>query len=273
MREFYVPSTLHNHTTFSDGKHTPREMIEAAVAAGMTDFGLSDHGLTPHDLRYCMQDEAAYLRELAALKAQYAGRIRVHTGVELDARCEKPQAGAYDYTIGSVHYYESDFGVYDVDGTAADTARALKELFCGDAMAMTKAYYRSVVSCIQKFRPDVIGHFDVLTKSNEEGRFFDEQDPAWQRIALEAAEACLPLGGVFEINTGAMARGRRSLPYPAPFLLKYLREKRAPITLSADCHDKTKLRYAFADTAQMLKSLGFTSCLVYADGRFEQQGL
>lgn len=32
---------FHTHTTFCDGKSTPREMVEAAYRMGMTDFGVS----------------------------------------------------------------------------------------------------------------------------------------------------------------------------------------------------------------------------------------
>ena len=34
---------FHTHTTFCDGKSTPREMVEAAYRMGMTDFGVSGH--------------------------------------------------------------------------------------------------------------------------------------------------------------------------------------------------------------------------------------
>lgn len=34
---------FHTHTTFCDGKSTPREMVEAAYRMGMTDLGVSGH--------------------------------------------------------------------------------------------------------------------------------------------------------------------------------------------------------------------------------------
>ena len=38
---------FHLHTTFSDGKHTPEEMIRAALDMGMKRIGISDHAPTP----------------------------------------------------------------------------------------------------------------------------------------------------------------------------------------------------------------------------------
>ena len=34
---------LHTHSTFCDGKNTPREMIEAAIALGFNSLGFSGH--------------------------------------------------------------------------------------------------------------------------------------------------------------------------------------------------------------------------------------
>ena len=52
-----VISTLHNHSTLCDGKSTPEEMVEAAIALGFTDFGMSCHGYTPFDLPYSVKSE------------------------------------------------------------------------------------------------------------------------------------------------------------------------------------------------------------------------
>ena len=40
---------LHMHTVFSDGIHTPEEMIEEALRRGLTRVGISDHSHAPSD--------------------------------------------------------------------------------------------------------------------------------------------------------------------------------------------------------------------------------
>ena len=40
---------FHTHTTFCDGKNTPRQMVESAFRKGLTDFGISGHG----DYSFC----------------------------------------------------------------------------------------------------------------------------------------------------------------------------------------------------------------------------
>ena len=78
-----LTGSLHNHSTWCDGKNTPREMIEAAIAAGFTDFGISGHTyVTPDD--FGVRDEEAYLKELRALQEEYRDRIRFWVGLEHD---------------------------------------------------------------------------------------------------------------------------------------------------------------------------------------------
>ena len=59
----------------------------------------------------------------------------------------------------------------------------------GGAQAFIKAYYENVMDCVQSQRPEVVGHFDLVCKNNEAGRFFDEDAPAYRRLALEALDA------------------------------------------------------------------------------------
>ena len=50
---------------------------------------------------------------------------------------------------------------------------------------------------------------------------------------------------IFEINTGAVARGYRSRPYPCGFLLEEIERLGCPVILSSDCHEKNKLDFGF----------------------------
>ena len=91
-----IRAGLHNHTTMCDGKNSAREMAEAAIAAGFTDFGFSGHGHTPFDLSYSLKDEAGYIREIRALQKEYAGRIRLYCGLEQDYFAPTQRREAYD---------------------------------------------------------------------------------------------------------------------------------------------------------------------------------
>ena len=76
---------FHSHTIYGDGRNTPEEMIQAACALGLTDFGISEHGFLEHyaysETGTFGMDETAYLRyreEMEALKEKYRNRIRIY---------------------------------------------------------------------------------------------------------------------------------------------------------------------------------------------------
>ena len=81
-----VYSNLHTHSIYSDGNHAPREIVEQAVSQGMSAIGISDHSYTFFDTRYCIAEEknGEYIKELRALKSEYAGKIDLLVGIELD---------------------------------------------------------------------------------------------------------------------------------------------------------------------------------------------
>ena len=49
-------------------------------------------------------------------------------------------------------------------------------------------------------RPDIVGHFNLITKRNADHKLIDETDPAYKAIAFEALRACTETGAIFEIN-------------------------------------------------------------------------
>ncbi len=91
----------------------------------------------------------------------------------------------------------------------------------------------------------VIGHFDIVAKFNEGGALFDERHPRYVAAWRAAADELLRSGAVFEINTGGIARGWRSTPYPAPPILDYLAAGGARFLLSGDAHRADGLCFGF----------------------------
>ena len=77
-------ANFHTHTTFSDGKNTPEEIILYAIEKGFSVIGFSDHGFTPYDECYCMKDLTGYVKEINKLKKKYKNKIQVYIGVEED---------------------------------------------------------------------------------------------------------------------------------------------------------------------------------------------
>jgi histidinol-phosphatase (PHP family) len=95
--------SYHIHSTFCHGENTPEEIVFAAIEQGMVSIGLSSHGYTRFDLRYCMQDAEGYIAEIRRLKEKYQDKIQIYLGVEEDISAPVDRS-QFDYVIGSAHW-------------------------------------------------------------------------------------------------------------------------------------------------------------------------
>ena len=150
----------------------------------------------------------------------------------------------FDYLIGSVHDVERDGKLYPVDSSPAHFERAI-EAFDGDVYALIENYYKRIKDVIKVTGADMIGHFDLVTKFNENGEYFSVEDERYTRPMLSALDALIEEKIPFEINTGAMARGWRSAPYPAIPIMERILERGGKFILNSDCHDREKLEFGF----------------------------
>ena len=99
----------------------------------------------------------------------------------------------------------------------------------------------------------------------------DRSSPGYQAIALEALHAADPAETLLEINTGAMSRGYRSIPYPARFLLEEWRAMGGSVILTADAHSAGAIVYGYAQAVEWAQAAGFQrSTLLTRRGREER---
>ena len=62
---------------------------------------------------------------------------------------------------------------------------------------------------------------------------------------------------IFEINTGAMAKGYRTTPYPSQETLGIIREMGGRIVINSDCHRAELLDYCLEEAERYALSAGF----------------
>lgn len=256
---------FHTHTTFSDGKNSPEEVVKRAVEMGIKSIGFSDHGYTDFDLRYCMKDTDGYIKEINRLKKEYSYKIDVYLGVEEDA-FDPVKRSNFDYIIGSCHYIKVDGKYYPVDSNPNCFDKCLE--VCGnDPIKLAHVYYAPFCEYIRKRKPDIVGHFDLITKFDEQKR---ELLGCGEYLALSEKylNSILDVGSLIEVNTGAMARGYRLDPYPYENLLYIINKKNVGIVLSSDSHSVDTLTFAFDKAIKYLKELGFRYVYALDSGNF-----
>ncbi len=264
-------TNIHTHTTFCDGKNTPEEIVLRAIDKGFDSVGFSGHGNTPFDLLYCMKDTQGYISTVRQLKEKYKNRIQIYLGVEEDAFAPTDRS-CFDYIIGSSHYLLIDGKYYPVDSGVGGMKKCI-ELFDGDVVKLSESYYSAFCDYISRRKPDVVGHFDLITKYDEIDTQMFLCNEGYLKLADKYMLEAIKSECIFEVNTGAISRGVRSTPYPHERLLYILKKHDAKIMLSADSHSADTLDFHFNETRKLLCEIGFTYVYVLYDNEFKKDYL
>ena len=241
-----ITTNFHTHCTYCDGKDTPEEMIKTAIDKGFTALGFSSHSFYGPSSEYTMshENEPLYFEEINRLKEVYKGKIEILCGIEQDYYSGKPQF-AFDYIIGSVHYIKCGSDYLSVDLSPEILKAGVQKYFGGDIYAFCEKYYSMVSEIIERTGADIIGHFDLISKFNENGDFFDSDHPRYVAAYRAAVDKLIKYNKPFEINTGAISRGYRVTPYPSAPIKKYIEEKGGSFVLSSDSHQKETICFKF----------------------------
>jgi histidinol-phosphatase (PHP family) len=248
-------SSPHVHSQFCDGRNTAEEMVLAAISRGFVSLGISSH----FDYNGCISatQENEYVAHIQALSDKYSDRIRLWLGAERDCFSDV-NAAKFDYTIGSVHYFRIDGDYFSIDGNPKILVEAIDKHFGGSGTRMAIAYYRQLGDYISAFRPDIIGHFDLVMRHNQNKELFDPEDPKVMAAAFECMQQAVAGCSLMEVNTGAIPRFGALSPYPALALLKYWRSLGGEVILASDCHSADQIDGGYVQGLQRIRDAGYT---------------
>ena len=264
------PSSMHVHTHYGDGNDSPETMVLSAINLGFSSIGFAEHAYGPHDLGVCIPKYRmeSYRTDIMRLKEKYAGKIEVSCGLEVEhyKLYDKDQ---WDHIVGSVHYVRSKkSGKYcPVDVSPPTFEAGIADAGEGDVRSLVEQYGINVMDMVE-YKPDIIGHLDVIAKLNRGKRFFDPSQSWYKAMWKKIISAIACSGCITEVNTGGMCRGYTEEPYPSHDLLRMLYKERAPLTLCSDAHDKNTLDYNYKETVDLLREIGYRSLKIWHGGRF-----
>lgn len=267
---------LHTHTIYCDGKDTAEQMIQTAIEKGFDSVGFSGHSymhFSPH-ISMSIEGTEEYRHEIECLKEKYADKIDIFCGLEFEMYSTHVDLSKYEYLIGSCHYF--DFGndrIVGYDRSADMVKDVIDDCFGGDGMKYAKAYYENLARLPEYGDFQIIGHFDLIAKHAETHNFFDMESDEYKEYAVRAMDALQGKIPYFEVNTGAMARGYRTSPYPTPFIMKELKKRGFKPLISSDCHDRNMLDCGFDMARRMLRECGYTEQYALTKNGFEAVSL
>lgn len=254
-----MPADYHSHTPLCrHASGEPEAYVEAALRAGLTEYGISDHApCLPEpfdDWRMAVAQLPGYFELLERAKRQAAGRIAVRAGLECDwlIGCEPwitELAGRYqwDYLIGAVHY----LGDWDFDNP-----KWLGRWAECDAEAVWQHYWKTYTEMVESGLFDIFAHPDLIKKFNRipEGDLDRFYEPVIDAIAAS--------GAVIELNTAGLHKPCAET-YPAPRFLELACSAGIGLVLSSDAHAPEEVGRDFPLAIALAKSAGYRELTLF----------
>lgn len=260
-----LKQNLHTHTAFCDGKNSVNELVEEAIKKNFTSLGFSGHGETISKEVSKMSAKAIqdYKQAVILAKQKYQNKIELFLGVEADVD-GKRYLNEFDYVIGSCHTLKG----YAIDSSEKKFLKLYQDIYQGDFYRLVEDYCKKIEVLANFPEVNIIGHLDIYGKYNESEKYFQFSDLKYLKRIYQLVDLLVAKGKIIEVNTGAIARGRRSLPYPHPLILQYMASKKAKIILNSDCHQKELLDCGYEKCLALLKELGFKEIFVLTSKGF-----
>jgi histidinol-phosphatase (PHP family) len=255
------------------------QVVDRAIEAGFTQYGLSEHvprfrsedlfpgeeDLKPDDLVRIFGDYVSHAR---AERERVAGRLDLLVGFETErlppgdwvTRMRELRASVQpDYIVGSVH---------DVDGEVIDfsperTLAAAEAV--GGVEELQKRYFAALADLVEQLRPEVVGHIDLIRKFDGAAPQFSA---AVQRSIEHTLEVVKETQGVLEVNCATHRRGLGPV-YPLPEILARAWRMGIGVTLGDDSHGAHDVGVGLDASMRAIAAAGYreVSYLAKPDGQ------
>ncbi|MDB4894805.1 MAG: histidinol phosphatase [Firmicutes bacterium] len=247
----------HTHTTrCGHATGTMEAYVEAAIAAGLSEIGFSDHipmywlpeAKRDPGIAMRMSELEEYVADVIRLRERYR-EIPIRLGLEADfipgreaelSRLLEPYP--WDYVIGSVHF----IGEWDFDNPAKtnryaewDISELYAKFFTLETMAAKSGLF------------DIMAHIDLIKK------FGHKPSHDLGRVYADVAAQIAGAGVAIELSTAGRRKPVGEV-YPNPLLLKECCDRGVPLIISSDAHSPQEVAWGFAEARALALATGYT---------------
>ncbi len=245
------------------------DIIAAYIERGFLWVGITEH-MPPISDDFLYDDEreagldaqkvyatfAQYFSTCRALQKKYAARLKIFVGFETES------CGNYepfvkslvkkfkpDYIVGSVHHVNNIPVDVNKEGymAAVQSVGGLDALYC--------RYFDRQYDMINKLKPQVVGHFDLI-------RLFDPdyrqrlQKPELLKRVRRNLRRIKELNLILDFNVSALRKGADE-PYLSRAILLEAQELGIPVVPGDDSHSVETAGLCIKQGARLLQELGF----------------
>lgn len=255
---------LHLHSQYSDDadpKATVESICRAAAARGIGTITLTDHKDFWFRHPPMALDIEAQRRDVARCQAEFAGQVRLLSGVELGQIHASPEAAdyaaayAFDEVIGSLHVRRSnDLDIYFQKWAEIDHDEFLSE------------YFEDLLCMVRRGGFDVLAHIDyplrVMKLPDNHPTFVgweDRIEPVLRELV--AREIAL------EINAASLFGWQGAVGTPRFVLDMYRSLGGSMITVGSDSHSAENVGRGIPQCLAHAREAGFTEVVVFEKRR------
>jgi len=264
----------HVHSTGSDGKLTPEEMINEAIKSKIGYICFCDHYRRPEEfLRMKGKtsgnfDYEGYVNSIKELAKKYKDKIEVCFGTEIDWFEEfKPWISneikmfgkRYDLIIGSIHYLKIGKEYYPIDATPELWEEVANKI---GTKKYVKEYYNQLRLMVKSELFDCVGHFDLIKIYNKNSELFNENESWYKKEILKTLDEVAKTGICIEINSHGFKKpvGHQ---YPSEWIIKEIAKRKIPITISSDAHRTGEVGDKLKEVFKMARKEGYKSVMKF----------
>jgi histidinol-phosphatase (PHP family) len=260
-----LPPDLHMHTPLC--RHATGEPVDYARRAlelGFTEIGFSDHSPMRRDdfddWRMRFDQLGEYVEKVRKAQKDFP-QLTIRLAMEVDYLPgqeewirELASLHPWDYFIGSVHYVS--------DSWAIDNPAKLSEWKTRDVWEVWSVYFDWLTQAAETGLFEIIGHADLPKKFG----FRPTRDctPLYETFLTAAKKNNCAL----DVNTAGLRKDCKEI-YPNRQLLDLAFQKGVPITFGSDAHAPQEVGMNFTEAIQLVRSVGYTECLRFAQRRAE----
>lgn len=270
-------TNYHSHSLYCDGRAGMRDFVRFAVSQGFTSYGFSGHAPLPFPTPWtmewdCMED---YLAEFCTLKQQYADRLELYVGLEIDYLNEESNPSVVrfrelplDYRIGSVHIlYDAQGNLVDVDTTPERFRNLVDRHFAGDLDWVIHLYYERLLRMVELGGFDIVGHADKMHYNAACMRPGLLDEPWYDELVRQYLAEIACRGYQVEINTKSFHETGTFFPNKRYF--SYLLELGVPVQVNSDAHYPELINNNRPAALQALWQAGYRTVMELYDGQWK----
>ena len=271
----------HVHSTGSDGKLTPEEMIKEAIESGISYLCFCDHYRRPEEFKGGRRKNKSikkfnyedYVNNIKGLSKKYKSKIEICFGTEVDWFEEfkdwikneiKDFGNRYDLIIGAIHYLKIGTEYYPIDATPELWEEVADKI---GIKRYIKEYYKQLRLMVRSRLFDCIGHFDIIKIYNKNSELFDENEGWYKEEILKTLDEASKTGICIEINTHGFKK-LVGAQYPSKWIIKEANKREIPITISSDAHRTGEVGDKLEDAIKIAKKSGYDSIVKFNNHEF-----